>query len=129
MPAINLSSMTQSRLRQRVSEIGVRRAFGSTRMEMMGQIIMENLIVTVLAGMIGLLFSVLFAYIGNSLLFAQAYSLTLNTPEVSTSILLHPSTFMYALLFCFILNLLSSGIPAWRASRTSIVNALGGKTH
>jgi len=79
--------------------------------------------------MIGLLFSVLFAYIGNSLLFAQAYSLTLNTPEVSTSILLHPSTFMYALLFCFILNLLSSGIPAWRASRTSIVNALGGKTH
>ena len=129
VPAINLSSMTQSRLRQRVSEIGVRRAFGSTRMEMMGQIIMENLIVTVLAGMIGLLFSVLFAYIGNSLLFAQAYSLTLNTPEVSTSILLHPSTFMYALLFCFILNLLSSGIPAWRASRTSIVNALGGKTH
>ena len=28
VPAINLSSMTQSRLRQRVAEIGVRRAFG-----------------------------------------------------------------------------------------------------
>ena len=37
VPAINLSSMTQSRLRQRVAEIGVRRAFGSTRMEMVGQ--------------------------------------------------------------------------------------------
>jgi putative ABC transport system permease protein len=36
VPAINLSSMTQSRLRQRVAEIGVRRAFGSTRLELMG---------------------------------------------------------------------------------------------
>lgn len=128
VPAINLSSMTQSRLRQRVSEIGVRRAFGSTRMEMTGQIIMENLIVTLLAGIVGLIFSILFAYLGNSLLFAQDYSSTLNPPEVSASILLHPSTFLYALLFCFVLNLLSSGFPAWKASRTSIVNALGGRT-
>lgn len=128
VPAINLSSMTQSRLRQRVSEIGVRRAFGSTRMEMTGQIVMENLIVTLLAGVVGLIFSILFAYLGNSLLFAQDYSSTLNAPEVSASILLHPSTFLYALLFCFVLNLLSSGFPAWKASRTSIVNALGGRT-
>ena len=42
---------------------------------------------------------------------------------------MQPSTFLYALLFCFVLNLLSSGIPAWRASRTNIVNALGGKIH
>ena len=115
--------MTQSRLRQRVSEIGVRRAFGSTRTEMIGQIVMENLVVTLLAGAVGLLFSILFAYLGNGLLFAQAYSITLNPPEVNASILLQPSTFMYALLFCFVLNLLSSGFPAWKASRTSIVNA------
>lgn len=127
VPAINLSSMTQSRLRQRVSEIGVRRAFGSTRMEMTGQIVMENLIVTLLAGVVGLIFSIMFAYLGNSLLFAQDFSTTLNPPEVSASILLHPSTFLYALLFCFVLNLLSSGFPAWKASRTSIVNALGGR--
>lgn len=58
VPAINLSSMTQSRLRQRVAEIGVRRAFGSTRMELMGQIIAENLVITLLAGIVGLLLSV-----------------------------------------------------------------------
>lgn len=63
VPAINLSSMTQSRLRQRVSEIGIRRAFGSTRTEMIGQIVMENLVVTLLAGAVGLLFSILFAYL------------------------------------------------------------------
>ena len=129
VPAINLSSMTQSRLRQRVAEIGVRRAFGSTRMEMVGQIIMENLVVTLLAGAVGLLISFVFAYLGTDVLFAQPYSATLNAPTVDTSILLQPSTFLYALLFCFVLNLLSSGIPAWRASRTSIVNALGGKIH
>lgn len=129
VPAINLSSMTQSRLRQRVAEIGVRRAFGSTRMEMVGQIIMENLMVTLLAGLIGLLISIAFAYLGTDALFAQPYSATLNTPTVDSSILLHPSTFLYALLFCFVLNLLSSGIPAWRASRTGIVNALSGKIH
>ncbi len=129
VPAINLSSMTQSRLRQRVTEIGVRRAFGSTRMEMVGQIIMENLIVSLLAGAIGLLLSIAFAYLGTDILFAQPFSDTLNPPTVDTSILLQPSIFFYALVFCFVLNLLSSGIPAWRASRTSIVNALSGKIY
>ena len=129
VPAINLSSMTQSRLRQRVAEIGVRRAFGSTRLELMGQIIAENLVVTLMAGVLGLLLSVAFAYLGNTLLFAQEFSQTLSPPAVDTSILLHASTFGWALLFCFILNLLSSGIPAWRASRVGIVNALGGRLH
>ena len=127
--AINLSCLTQSRLRQRVAEIGVRRAFGSTRLELMGQIIAENLVVTLMAGVLGLLFSVAFAYLGNTLLFAQEFSQTLSPPAVDTSILLHASTFGWALLFCFILNLLSSGIPAWRASRVGIVNALGGRLH
>lgn len=127
VPAINLSSMTQSRLRQRVGEIGVRRAFGSSRMEIMGQILAENMVVTLLAGILGLLMSVVFAYLGNTILFAQPFSNTLNPPMVDGSILLHASTFGWALLFCFILNLLSTGLPAWLASRTNIVNAINGK--
>ena len=129
VPAVNLSSMTQSRLRQRVSEIGVRRAFGCTRGEVMWQILMENLIVTLLAGALGLLMSIAFAYLGNSFLFAQEYSVTLNAPEVDAGILLQASTFGWALLFCFILNLLGTGIPAWKASRIGIVTSLGGKLH
>lgn len=129
VPAINLSSMTQSRLRQRVSEIGVRRAFGSTRLMLLEQIVAENLVITLLAGLLGLLLSVAFAYLGSDLLFAQPFSSTLGTPMVNASILLKPSTFAYALGFCFVLNLLSSGLPAWQSSRTSIVNALGGRTH
>ena len=129
VPAINISSMTQSRLHQRVSEIGVRRAFGSTRSELMMQIVAENFVITLMAGVLGLLLSVVFAYVGNSFLFAQPFSPTLNPPEVDASILLQLDTFLWALFFCFVLNLLSSGFPAWRASRIGIVNALGGRLH
>ena len=129
VPAINLSSMIQSRLRRRISEIGVRRAFGCTRMELLGQILGENLVITLSAGILGLMMSFLFAYLGNELIFAQQYSMTLNPPTVDASILVHSSTFGWALFFCFILNLLSSGIPAWRASRMNIVESIGGKEH
>ena len=129
VPAINLSSMTQSRLRQRVAEIGVRRAFGCTRAELAGQILAENFIVTLLAGIIGFILSLLFAFTANELLFAQNFSRTLNPPLVDASILIHASTFLWALLFCFVLNLLSAGIPAWRAVRMNIVESIGGRLH
>ena len=129
VPAINLSSMTQSRLRQRVSEIGVRRAFGCTRGEIAGQILAENFIVTLMAGVLGFLLSVGFAYTCNDIIFAQEYSMTLNPPTVDASILIHLSTFLWALLFCFVLNLLSAGIPAWRAARMNIVESIGGRLH
>ncbi len=38
------------------------------------------------------------------------------------------STFFYVLAFCFILNLISSGIPAIRASRINPVDAISAKT-
>ena len=78
----------------------------------MGAEVMENFIITLLAGILGLIFSIIFAYVGNEILFAQPYSNSYNVPAIDASILLHASTFIYALLFCFILNLLSSGIPA-----------------
>lgn len=129
VPAVNLSSMTESRLRQRVSEIGVRRAFGSTRGAIIRQIIIENLFVTLVAGMLGLVLSVGFAFLCDSMLFSQPFSQTLNPPKADITMLLRWSTFLWALLFCFVLNLLSTGIPAWRASRTSVVNAISGRQH
>ncbi|MCK9159733.1 MAG: FtsX-like permease family protein [Bacteroidaceae bacterium] len=127
VPAINLSSMTQSRLRRRIAEIGIRRAFGSTRSKLLKNIITESFIVSLLAGIIGLIFCFAFAYLGTDILFAQPYQSTFCQPTIDTSILMQPATFLYALGFCFVLNLLSSLIPAWRASRINIVNALNGK--
>ena len=129
VPAINLSSMTQSRYRQRISEIGVRRAFGCTRLNLVIQLLGENLILTLAAGVLGLLLSVLFSFVGTNLLFIQTLpTMSTEMPEVNITMLLQFSTFGWALLFCFVLNLLSTGIPAWRASRMNIVNALDGST-
>ena len=125
IPAINLSSMTQSRLRQRVAEIGVRRSFGSTRGNIMWQVLAENLVLTCIAGLVGLLFCVLFALAFGSTLFSASTLMLLNeAPTVDVMMLMHTSTFGYAFGFCLILNLLSAGIPAWKASRVSITDAL-----
>lgn len=125
VPAINLSSMTESRLNRRIAEIGVRRAFGCKRHTLMGELIAENLIITVVAGVIGWLLSVAFAMLCSSYLFARPYFYEVTTePTVALTTLINPTTFVIAMGFCFLLNFLSSALPAWRASRTSIINAL-----
>lgn len=127
IPAINLSVITQSRLRRRVSEIGVRRAFGCTRSRVIADIITENFSVTLIGGVIGFIFSVVFAWIYCSASM-PTFGLSSSGSNVQAGMLINWSTLGMALLFCFVLNLLSAGIPAWRASRVSPVEALGGLT-
>ncbi len=117
--------MTQSRLRRRVSEVGVRCAFGCTRSRVILDIIGENMIVTLIGGVIGLLLSVVFAWIYCSMTTATYGSLSTGA-MLDASMLISWSTLGFAILFCFFLNILSSGIPAWRASRLNPVEALGG---
>lgn len=126
VPAINLSSMTHSRLRQRRTEIGVKRAFGATRSEIVKEILAENMAVTLVAGIIGFVLSVVFAYLFSSELFSRSFYMLTNEPKIDLSILIHVSTFMWVLLFCFLLNVISTGVPAWQASRVNVVNAIKG---
>ena len=127
VPAVNLSSMSESRLRRRVEEIGVRRAFGCRRGELFAGIVGENLVTTLIAGMLGWIMSVIFAWLFSSFLFTAPYSTVSVMPKVDITMLVQPSTFLWAILFCFVLNLLSTGLPAWRASRINVVNALNAK--
>lgn len=127
VPAVNLSSMTQSRLQQRNEEIGVRRAFGTPRYAIVTDIFFENLLVSLCAGAIGLLLSILFFLISGEWFLVPASDASLRATGIGIPMLVHWSTFGWALLFCFLLNLLSTGFPAWRASRTDIVKAMEGK--
>lgn len=68
VPAINLSSMTLSRMRKRMTEIGVRKAFGATANELLRQVFWENLILTLLAGVLGLILSYSATFLLNSFL-------------------------------------------------------------
>lgn len=127
VPAINLSSMTHSRLQRRREEIGVRRAFGAKRSTIIRDIFIENLVITVIAGLIGLAMSLVFAFVWGGSIFSPGYGASLSASGLSLDVLFHWSTFLWAMIFCFLLNLFSAGIPSWNASRINIVNAISGK--
>lgn len=128
VPAVNLSSMTHSRLQRRREEIGVRRAFGATRTSVIRDVFIENLIITVIAGLVGLAICVIFALTCGSTMFTPGYgSATIESTGLTLGVLFHWSTFGWAMLFCFLLNLLSAGLPSLQASRINIVNAISGK--
>ncbi len=119
VPAINISNMTNSRLRRRNEEIGIRRAFGAKRSTILMDVFIENFVMTLFAGVLGLVLSVIFCIIWKENIFGWS--------RVDIGMLIHWSTFCWALLFCFLLNLLSTGVPSMAVSRINIVNALGGK--
>lgn len=128
VPAINLSGITLSRMRKRMSEIGVRKAFGATSTELIGQVLYENFVLTLMGGALGIVLSYAAVIImGEWLLDGSVISFISSTSSLNLSLLFHIDVFVYALLFCMLLNLLSAGIPAWKASRTTIVNALNEK--
>lgn len=126
VPAINLSSMTHSRLRRQREAIGIRRAFGATRGKVLWSLIAENMIITLVAGIIGLISTIIFFYLAQDSLF-QVSSYSIGKVNFNIGMVMSWSTFGWALLFCFVLNLLSAGLPALQASRVNIVNALSRK--
>lgn len=125
VPAINLSSMTLSRMRRRMTEIGVRKAFGATGGELMRQVFFENLLLTLFAGILGLALSYAATFLLNGFLFNNSSNAFLSGETTLTpGMLLSPWAFVAAVGFCLLMNLLSAGIPAWRASRMNITDAI-----
>ena len=125
--------MTESRMERRLAEMGIRRAFGARTFTLLNQILLENLLFTLLGGVAGLLLSYLFIIlnsqwilqlIGNQYLFSNHGLDITFTPAM----LLNFTVFFTALAICFLLNLLSALIPAWRASRRPIINSLTSNT-
>lgn len=125
VPAINLSSMLHSRIRRRVSELGVRRAFGCTRGRIITDIIAENFIVTLAGGLAGVALGVIFAATYSGLYETDSNIGRGDVPPFSA--LLNWSTIIAAIIICFILNILSVSVPAWQASRMNPVDALKSK--
>lgn len=130
VPSINLTGMTASRMKKRMEELGIRKAFGAQNKTLLMQILYENLLLTLLGGILGLLFSYGLIYFlkgwllgnynwdGNSLIASI---------DLSSGMLINPVIFGYTLIFCLVLNLMSAFIPAWRALRKPIVDAINDK--
>ncbi|GHS97714.1 ABC transporter permease [Bacteroidia bacterium] len=130
VPAVSLSGMTDSRMERRLAEMGVRRAFGAPVTTLIRQIISENFLFTVLGGLIGLLFSYLVILLGRNWIMGIGDSYVVTPPEgtvLTPAMLFNLPVFGIALGVCFLLNLLSSLIPAWRAARREIIFSLNAK--
>lgn len=122
IPAINLSTMVQSRMRRRISEIGVRRAYGCTRRRIFIDILVENLFITLAGGLVGLALAVVTALCYGPM-FDGIIGLPLGTTPPLAAILSWPAV-VAALAASVVLNLLSASVPAWRAACIKPVQAI-----
>jgi putative ABC transport system permease protein len=117
IPTVNLVNINISRIMERTSEIGVRKAFGAPARTLVGQFLLENVLLTLVGALGGFILSFLaLGMLGRSGIFAYA-RFTLN-----------PRVFAYGVALAILFGLVSGVYPAWRMSRLNPVDALKGGT-
>lgn len=117
LPAVNLVNLNLSRILERTSEIGVRKAFGGSSRALVGQFLVENLVLTLLGGGLGLVLTALVLEGIEASGFIPYAELALNV-----------RIFLCGLAAAVLFGLLSGVYPAWRMSRLHPVEALRGRS-
>ena len=129
VPALNLSGMISSRMERRLPEMGIRKAFGATGERLFSQIVWENLLLTCLGGIMGLILSFSMVYFAKSWLLTMLDGGTQPLPDsvqmsITTDMLFNPTLFAVTFVVCVVLNLLSALIPTCVALKKDIVYSL-----
>lgn len=132
VPAINISAMIAGRIDSRISEMGIRKAFGARRRRLLSQVMWENFLFTLAGGAIALITAwiVLYfcrAWVFDLLLSSNEVVRDTTTITVTGDMIFAPAVFAATLALCIILNLLSAFIPAWRSLRHPIVSSINEK--
>ena len=115
LPAINLVNMNISRIFERVPEIGVRKAFGASTGHLVGQFIVENIVLAVLGGAIGFVLSLWALHLVNGSGLIPNADFHMNH-----------RIFLYGLGLAVFFGVLSGAYPAWRMARLDPIEALRG---
>jgi putative ABC transport system permease protein len=116
IPTVNMVNINLSRIFERQCEIGVRKAFGATRGELLLQFLSENVFITALAGLFGLAgAAIMIWFINQSGPVPGEMYLRINFMFFST-----------ALIFILFFGLLSGVFPAMRISKLQIAESLKG---
>lgn len=127
VPALNLSGMVASRMERRLPEMAIRKAFGAKRRTLLGQVVMENLMLTLIGGFVGLCLTWTALYGWRDWLF---YTFSSNVdlygvvPILKGEMFFGPAIFLIALLICTLLNVLAATLPAWLSLRKPIVESM-----
>jgi len=112
-PALNLVNINITRILERASEIGIRRSYGASVKTLLMQFLIENILITLLGGIIGFLLALIVIYLINASGIFPFFFLTVNFPVI-----------VYALFFSLLFGILSGVYPAYRMARMNIVDAL-----
>lgn len=115
LPAVNLINLNTGRILERASEIGVRKAFGASSLTLVGQFLVENILLTLCGGVLGLGFAYLLLNV-----VTDAGLIPYGAFSINYRILL------VGVAAVFVFGLLSGVLPAWRMSRMHPVDALKG---
>lgn len=113
LPTLNLVNLNLSRILERAEEIGVRKAFGASARALVGQFLIENLVLTLVGGAIGLLLAALALEGLEGLGWIPYAEFALNV-----------RIFVWALVLAVVFGVLSGVYPAWRMARLDPVQAL-----
>ncbi|WP_367393009.1 ABC transporter permease [Lewinella sp. LCG006] len=113
LPTLNLINMNLSRIMEREAEIGVRKAFGAYSGTILYQFVFENIIITFIGGIIGMVLAVLVLYLIND---SQIL------PEITLGF--NMRVFFYSIFICLGFGILSGLLPAWKVSRLQIADVL-----
>jgi len=116
LPALNLVNINLSRILDRSSEIGVRKAFGASSRILVGQFVVENVVLTLIGAVLSLVLSALVLRGVNASGLIQYAHLELNY-----------RIFLYGLAIALFFGVLSGVYPAWRMSKLHPVQALRGR--
>ena len=126
VPALNLCGIVAGRMERRSAEMAVRKTFGARRSTLLSQVVTENLVLTTIGGIIGLVLSWLAIYgMRREILGMFFDNSTLTTaPIVEGEMLFAPSLFVGAFAAVLLLNLLAAVVPAWWSLRKPIVESM-----
>jgi putative ABC transport system permease protein len=117
LPAMNLVNLNLSRMFERASEIGVRKAYGASRLRLVGQFVLENVVLTFLGAVLGFVLSAVFLHFLNESGIVPYSRFALNL-----------RIFGWGVVIAFAFGVVSGVFPAWRMSRLHPVLALKGVT-
>lgn len=115
---IGVSNIMLIVVKERTKEIGIRRALGEAPVSIKKQILMESIFLTIISGMIGIIFGALVIYGINSLLDSVGPVDMFVNPSVSVGVV------SGALMILMISGLLAGFIPAQSAIRVRPIEAL-----